>query len=254
VSGSLIDTLAEAAAALAAAATAPPGAVALPVPDWLGRARSSGALRRPIAWRNTVVATSGLRRLHVEYFGIPGEIAVIHACGFPRLDTALPIFGFDVVAGREKATGCFLDLSPTVPEAGDIAAAWASRITPRRAALGEARALPDWGGIFSDAMVAVRPRGAADLSACLALGAETLEQLLARDAPAADPVAMRDAQLGYIEGQRRNQRTRRMLAGSVGEAMADRFIADCLFPAPPAPFSGRPWPVLRPAGSARPAA
>lgn len=227
---SLLQRLEAAADALADAAAALPGARSLPMEDWLARAASEGTLRRPIAWRNTVVRTPALRRLHVEYFAIPGEIAVLHACAFPHLDQALPIYGFDVIAGEDRATGCFLDLSPTVPEADPLIASWAAGID--RASLGASRILPEWTAIFSPHVVAVRPGDAAAFQAGLDLGAATLQHLVST--AGCDAAAMAAAQARYIEGQRRNDRTRRMLASCIGAALADAFIAECLFPAVPA--------------------
>jgi phycocyanobilin:ferredoxin oxidoreductase len=229
----LIRRLEDAADALAASAIALPGATVLPAEDWLARARAEGTLRRPIAWRNTVVATPTLRRLHVEFFAIPGEIAVLHACAFPHLDQGLPIYGFDVIAGQDRATGCFLDLSPTVPEADALIEAWAGDIAPHRDALGTTRILPEWTAIFSPRVVAVRPADAVAFQAGLDLGAAALRRL--RAAPRCDAIAMAAAQARYIEGQRRNDRTRRMLASCIGADLADAFIAECLFPPVPAP-------------------
>lgn len=228
---SLLQRLEAAADALAATAAALPGARSLPMEDWLARAASEGTLRRPIAWRNTVVRTPALRRLHVEYFAIPGEIAVLHACAFPHLDQALPIYGFDVIAGEDRATGCFLDLSPTVPQADAVIAAWAADIEPRRATLGMSRILPEWTAIFSPHVVAVRPSDVAAFQAGLDLGTATLQRLAAT--AGCDAAAMAAAQARYIEGQRRNDRTRRMLASCIGAALADAFIAECLFPSVP---------------------
>jgi phycocyanobilin:ferredoxin oxidoreductase len=229
---SLLQKLEEAADALATTAASLPGARMLPMPDWRSRAAAEGTLRRPIAWRNTVVRTPALRRLHVEYFAIPGEIAVLHACAFPHLDQALPIYGFDVIAGQDRATGCFLDLSPTVPEADPLIAAWADGLEPHRAALGTQRVLPEWTAIFSPRVIAVRPADAPAFQAGLDLGAATLRCLL--PATRCDPAAMAAAQARYIEGQRRNDRTRRMLAGCIGADLADAFITECLFPPVPA--------------------
>lgn len=211
------------------------GATPLDEVDWLAEAERQGALRRPLAWRNLVVETPGFARLHVEFFAIPGEIAVLHLCGFPRLDVALPIFGFDIVSGREKATGCFLDLSPTVPEATPLLQQWAARARLAAPGLGEPRELPSWAWMFSCNAIAVRPRGQADVDAALRFGEAMLCWLLGLgSAEIAEPQAMRVAQLRYIDGQRRNDRTRRMLAGCIGNELADRFIAEVLFPDPAA--------------------
>ena len=228
----LIDRLALAAEGLVAQLAATPGAEPLPAPDMLAQARAAGTLRRPLTWRNTIFATPQWRRAHVELFVLPGELGVLHLCAFPWLDAALPILGFDVILGREKATGCFLDLSPTVPDAAPLIADWAAL---RGAVPGLPRALPDWAAVFSPQAVAVRPRDAAEVAAGLALGAATLAWLLATP-PACNPdrAAMRAAQACYVAAQRRNQHTRRMLANCVGEPLAETFIAECLFPEPPA--------------------
>lgn len=230
----LIETLDGTARQLADQAATAEGAVAVMMPDWLAEARRAGTLRRPIAWRNTLLRTPLWRRLHVEYFEIPGEIGVIHVCAFPDPGLALPILGFDIVAGQARATGCFLDLSPTVPAAMPVTEGWARDLAPLRADLGEARPLPDWASaIFSPHAVAVRPRDPDEVGAGLALGAATLARMLRLGAAApAEPGAMRAAAARYVDGQRRNERTRRMLAACVGATLADRFIADCLFPLP----------------------
>ncbi len=224
----LVARLDAAVARLEAIALAAPGATRCETPDWLHRAAAEGALRRPIAWRNTVVRTPRLRRLHAEFFSIPGEIGVLHLCAFPADDAALPILGFDVVAGQQRATGCFLDLSPTVPQAEPLVAHWAAGLAPS----GEPRVLPDWAAMFSPHAVAVRPRDAAELEAGLAAGEAALRMILAAAPMRADPAAMHAAQARYVEGQRRNDRTRRMLAGCIGADLAERFIAECLFPLP----------------------
>lgn len=230
----LIALLNQAAQDFAAMLRTAQGSRLLPTPDWLETARAAGTLRRPLVWRNTLVRTRLLRRAHVEFFSIPGEIGVLHVCIFPALDRALPIFGFDVVAGRNKATGCFLDLSPTVPAAEPMMTAWGARAVKTTTAMGAARTLPDWASMFSAHALAVRPGSRVEVTEGLGFGVASLAVLLAEAAPPpADPQEMRAAQLRYIAAQRRNDRTRAMLAGCVGPVLADAFIERCLFPAPP---------------------
>ena len=38
---------------------------------------------------------------------------MMHCCVFPHMENTAPIFGFDVVAGKNKITGCFHDFSST---------------------------------------------------------------------------------------------------------------------------------------------
>jgi len=209
-----------------------PGSRRWPAPDFLALAERAGALTRPARWWNVLIELPMLRRAHVEYFAIAEQIAVLHVCAFPRLHLSAPIFGFDVIAGAQKVTGAFLDLSPLDTASAERAAAWGRAHGPKRAAFSQTRTLPDWAeAIFSEHALAVRPNSPQELEAALDLGAETLRWFLGQDWPlAADPLAMAEAQDRYCLGQRANLHTFRMLAGLVGEALATRFIVEQLFP------------------------
>jgi len=39
---------------------------------------------------------------------------MMHVCAFARPEYPMPIYGYDVIAGKRKITGCFHDVSPTV--------------------------------------------------------------------------------------------------------------------------------------------
>jgi phycocyanobilin:ferredoxin oxidoreductase len=208
-----------------------PGAHALAVPDFAGEARRAGQLRRAVDWRNRVWQADGIRRAHVEYFAIEDQIAVLHVCVFPALDRGAPVFGFDVISGNRKATGAFLDLSPTVPEAEPAIARWGTRARSLAPGFGILRTLPEWGTIFSEGVIAVRPHDGAAIDAAAAFALESLEACLGCVTDC-DTGAMRAAQNRYIAGQRANPHTHRMLAGCVGDDLAEAFIRDVLFPQP----------------------
>jgi len=78
---------------------------------------------------------------------------MMHCCIFPHIHNPAPIFGFDVVAGKNKITGCFVDYSP----AGDPyhpLLEWFGQIT-HDLLWKKTRELPEWGKrIFSENMVA----------------------------------------------------------------------------------------------------
>jgi hypothetical protein len=38
---------------------------------------------------------------------------MMHCCIFPHTHNSSPIYGFDVIAGKNKITGCFHDYSKT---------------------------------------------------------------------------------------------------------------------------------------------
>ncbi len=231
-----LGALERAADKLADQVRASPGARERPVPDYLARAAAAGTLKRPARWRNVLIEADAIAHAHVEYFEISGQLAVLHACVFHKVDYAFPIFGFDVITGAEKATGAFLDLSPAGPETAHIVAEWANVFAGSRAGFEKARALPDWGDIFSVEALAVRPRDGGEIEAALALGQASLSWLLSQPlALARDRRRVAAGQGAYIAGQRRNQHTLRVLAGVVGEALARDFVETWLFPslAPP---------------------
>lgn len=77
---------------------------------------------------------------------------MMHVACFARPEYPMPIYGFDVVIGQNKVTGCFHDISPTIhTHPCEIKFKEASRaFNPKRE-----RELPDWAkAIFSTDMVA----------------------------------------------------------------------------------------------------
>ena len=80
---------------------------------------------------------------------------MMHVCAFAKPEYPMPIYGFDVVCGRKKITGCFHDVSPTVniPEVTKVTDEYEKMVgwfVPKRE-----RPLPEWAqAIFSDKMIA----------------------------------------------------------------------------------------------------
>lgn len=184
----------------------------------------------PLRWHNLIGAAPAFRRAHVELLEVPGRLIVLHCCIVPHLDDASPVFGFDVVAGPARVTGLFLDLSPVLPGAP----------VPRLGTLAgfaERRARPEWGDIFSEDFLAIRPADAAELTRAVLVAGAACEAMLARlvggHGRGADVAQVRAGQAHYVAGQRRNPHTQRMLAGLVGAGPAARFIEEALFPEPP---------------------
>ena len=74
------------------------------------------------------------------------NIWMMHVNVYSRDTVPMPIFGFDVVAGKNKVTGCFHDMSPTVR----LGFGMTEEIKPTKS-----RELPDWAReIFSENMIA----------------------------------------------------------------------------------------------------
>jgi len=190
-------------------------------------------------WENAIFAGPMLRRAHVELFEVDAHFSVVHVCIFPHLGDPGPIFGFDMIGGRAQATGAFLDFSastpaPPVPRLADA--------VPQAAIAGFAhrRERPDWGGIFSADFLAIRPTSPEEAEAVLGIARAALvyylEALSEKRALQPGDAAAARGQAAYVQGQRLNPHTFRMLARYTGEAAARRFIEDVLFPLPPEPY------------------
>ena len=67
-------------------------------------------------WVNRVWTSDSYRRAHVDVVDAreTRKLWMMHCCIFPHTHNSAPIFGFDVIAGPNKITGCFVDFSPTL--------------------------------------------------------------------------------------------------------------------------------------------
>ncbi len=187
-----------------------------------------------IVWHNTIVSGAYFRRAHVEFFAAPDRFAVLHVCIFPHTDDPASILGFDMIAGRDVATGIFLDFSfpgSAEPSPG-LAAALVAHAEP---GFLNNRTTPAWGDVFSPAMLAIRPRDTPELQRAVRVAGHAITYYLdaLSNTRPTDAVAARTAQTRYVLGQRRNEHTWRMLARFTGSDAARSFIDTVLFPLPP---------------------
>ena len=61
-------------------------------------------------WVNRVWTSESYRRAHIDVVDAreTKKLWMMHVCIFPHLNSDAPIFGFDVIAGKNKITGAFL--------------------------------------------------------------------------------------------------------------------------------------------------
>ena len=64
-------------------------------------------------WLNKVWANPHVRRAHIDVVDVRDSkgLWMMHVCCFPTLTNDAPIYGFDVIAGKNKMTGAFHDFS-----------------------------------------------------------------------------------------------------------------------------------------------
>ena len=66
-------------------------------------------------WINRVWTSGDYRRAHIDVVDARDTkgLWMMHCCVFPHTNNPAPIFGYDVIAGRNKITGFFHDFSST---------------------------------------------------------------------------------------------------------------------------------------------
>ena len=185
-------------------------------------------------WSNKVWQSSRYRRAHIDVVDARATrgLWMMHCCIFPYTHNPAPIFGFDVIAGKSKITGCFYDYSPAGdPEHPmlDWFADEANKLDWNRK-----RKLPDWAErIFSGNMIAAGNVSNEDELAQIFAMARTgidhyLETVDETNNTAKDTT---EAQNFYCENQKQNPHTPNVMVSlGLSEEDVKVFIHDCLFP------------------------
>ena len=185
-------------------------------------------------WINRVWTSDLYRRAHIDVVDARETkgLWMMHCCVFPHLNNPAPIFGFDVIAGKNKITGCFIDFSP----AGDPDHPMIDYFGEEASRYDwfKKRELPNWAKlIFSNHMIA-----AGNVSSDDELGQiETLVTILINhylstiheSSGQAENTA--DAQNFYARNQKQNPHTPKVMTSlGLNEKDVETFIQDCLFP------------------------
>lgn len=166
-------------------------------------------------WENYIWTSPYFSWAHLEKF-CTEKVSVFHCVVMPIKNSSAPIYGFDVIEMNGKLTGMFLDVTPVDKNKHNMT-------LPK---VGKARPVPDWGDFFSDQFCCCEPNeqdineGFNALLNYLDFLPYTLESNADYTLP----------QQQYIEGQRKNPQTYRMLKSFVGEEIATEFINTVLWP------------------------
>ena len=104
---------------------------------------------------NRTWSNMSIRRAHVDVVDARETkgLWMAHICLFPMLENGGPIYGFDIIAGKNKVTGAFHDFSPLLKKEHPLTRWFIEEnkwYTPSKV-----RELPDWAkAIFSEGMIA----------------------------------------------------------------------------------------------------
>jgi phycocyanobilin:ferredoxin oxidoreductase len=185
-------------------------------------------------WINKVWSSDRYRRAHIDVVDARESkgLWMMHCCVFPHIHNPAPIFGFDVIAGKNKITGCFIDYSPTIDREHPMIDYFAEEVA--RYEWIKKRELPDWAQrIFSPHMVAAgNVNNEQELSQIASLAQILVNHYLETVGETNNKTA--DAtfeQNFYAQNQKMNPHTPKVMTSlGLSEDDVRVFIQDCLFP------------------------
>ena len=188
-------------------------------------------------WINRVWRNDDVRRAHIDVVDARDTkgLWMMHVCVFPVLNNPGPIYGFDVIAGKNKMTGAFHDFSASSgginhPMIEGYKEAVADFIPKKQ------RQLPEWAtNIFTDKMLAAGNVSTEEEAvSIIELAQDNLRAYfdeIGEFTGTADVVATTEAQNYYCHNQQQNPHTpRTMKSLGLNEEDVDRFCTDMLFP------------------------
>ena len=185
-------------------------------------------------WVNKVWASSRYRRAHIDVVDARETkgLWMMHCCVFPHTHNPAPIFGFDVIAGKNKITGCFIDYSP----AGDVNHPMIEYFSEEvaRYEWNKPRKLPEWAErIFSKHMVAAgNVSDEEELRQISSLANILVNHYLeCVDETNNTAVNTSAAQNYYAQNQKQNPHTPKVMVSlGLSEDDVKHFVQECLFP------------------------
>ncbi len=185
---------------------------------------------------NRCYQTPQFRKMHLELAKVGNMLDILHCVMFPRPEYDLPMFGCDLVGGRGQISAAIADLSPlnehTLPESYTSALSQIKTIN-----FSQPRELPEWGDIFSEYCIFVRPTSTEEEAMFLERIQEFLE-IHCIQAIASTPVSsyvveqILKGQRNYCIKQQQNDKTRRVLEKAFGHDWAENYMTTVLFDLP----------------------
>jgi phycocyanobilin:ferredoxin oxidoreductase len=187
-------------------------------------------------WVNRTWKNKYIRRAHVDVVDARDTkgLWMCHVCIFPELTNGGPIYGFDVIAGKNKVTGAFHDYSPLLLKDHPLTQYFIEEtkwFKPKRV-----RKLPDWAkAIFSEGMIAaanITEEEELNQLCTLAVSnlADYIDKIRVHEGEAREKDVI-EAQNYYCEHQQQNPHTPRVMTSlGLPEDDIDLFCKDNLFP------------------------
>ena len=206
------------------------------LPDGLGYVEGKLEGERLVI-ENRCYQSPQFRKMHLELAKVGRGVDILHCVMFPNPYYALPMFGCDIVAGKKGVSAAIADLSPTNPEltlSNEYNQALSQLETPN---FSDQRELPEWGDIFSDYCLFIRPHTQEEEKLFLQRVGNFL-RVHCQQADQSQTVSNKERELNiqgqqyYCEKQQQNDKTRRVLERAFGQAWADKYMTQVLFDIP----------------------
>ena len=186
---------------------------------------------------NRCYQTPQFRKIHLELAKVGPMLDILHCVMFPRPNYALPMFGTDIVAGKGKVSAAIADLSPLNPSR-ILSESYRSQLQDLPIdQFSDPREIPEWGDIFSEFCLFVRPSSIEEESRFLDI-VESYMEIHCKLAVASEPVSAAEeekvlaAQMYYCTQQQQNDKTRRILEKAFGQDWAEHYMTEVLFDFP----------------------
>ena len=188
-------------------------------------------------WINRVWSNDNVRRAHIDVVDARESkgLWMMHVCCFPVLNNDGPIYGFDVIAGKNKMTGAFHDFSASSGGEDHPLGEWFENevkdfIPSKR------RELPQWAlNIFTDSFIAAgNVQDEEEATAIIDLAVNNLKvyfESIGEYTGMGDTAITTASQNYYCENQQQNPHTPRVMTSlGLNEADVQKFCTDMLFP------------------------
>jgi len=187
-------------------------------------------------WLNKVFKGKHFRRAHIDSVDARATkgLYMTHICVFPNFDNDAPIYGFDIIAGKNKVTGAFHDYSPTISWEHNMCMLFRDCVQDLE--WKKQRELPPWAqAIFSKYMVAASNVKSDEMDQVVTMALDNLDmyfdELPKYTHDSCNQDLVRDQQNRYCHFQKQNPHTpKAMEALGLDPEDIRHFIDECLFP------------------------
>ena len=188
-------------------------------------------------WINRVWQNKDVRRAHIDVVDARESkgLWMMHVCCFPILTNDSPIYGFDVIAGKNKITGAFHDFSRSSGGDEHPLSQWYFKAVEDFIP-SKKRELPQWAqNIFSGSMIAAgNVNTEEEATAIVDLALDNLRvwfDSVPEYSGQGDESEVLEAQNYYCHNQQQNPHTPKVMKSlGLNEADVEKFCTDMLFP------------------------